>query len=397
MQPSFKNITYLVGSEEMLSTISTVKVYPICDIRIVDFLSALSKEILLDKRSKKYPDVTSFAFWIRKSSINKISKNFLISNNRIGRGVSFHIAPSNVPVNFAVSMAYALLAGNSCIVRVSSKSFEQVDIICDAINNLFKSTYQNIKNLICIIRYEYNEMITQTLSSLCDIRVIWGGNHTIDNIRLTKLPPRAIELTFADRYSISIVNSEEYLMRDNLKVARDFYIDTYFSDQNACSSPRLVVWTGNKIEKARKLFWNSLEDLVTKEYKFNNIQCVDKLTAFCKFAAHHNHIQIESHSNLLVRVKLSELSEEIMDFKEGGGYFFEYTTNNLNEIVPILTKSCQTISLLGINSDEIKNIVFVNGAKGVDRIVPMGHTMDISYIWDGNNMIESMSRIIECF
>lgn len=31
---------------------------------------------------------------------------------------------------------------------------------------------------------------------------------------------------------------------------------------------------------------------------------------------------------------------------------------------------------------------------GVDRVVPVGQAMDMSILWDGMNMIESLSRII---
>ncbi len=51
--------------------------------------------------------------------------------------MALHIAPSNVPVNFAVSFTSALLAGNASVVRVSNKEFVQVDIIADALNALY--------------------------------------------------------------------------------------------------------------------------------------------------------------------------------------------------------------------------------------------------------------------
>ena len=50
--------------------------------------------------------------------------NHLNIEKRIGRGVTYHIAPSNVPVNFAVSMTSALLAGKACVIRVSNTSFD---------------------------------------------------------------------------------------------------------------------------------------------------------------------------------------------------------------------------------------------------------------------------------
>jgi hypothetical protein len=34
------------------------------------------------------------------------------------------------------------------------------------------------------------------------------------------------------------------------------------------------------------------------------------------------------------------------------------------------------------------------GVPGVDRIVPVGKTMELSFIWDGYDMIETMSRVV---
>jgi len=34
------------------------------------------------------------------------------------------------------------------------------------------------------------------------------------------------------------------------------------------------------------------------------------------------------------------------------------------------------------------------GLTGIDRIVPIGKTMEIGMVWDGYNLTESLSRII---
>ena len=83
-----------------------------------------------------------------------------------------------------------------------------------------------------------------------------------------------------------------------------------------------------------------------------------------------------------------------MRFKTGGGLFFEYTASALEEIVPILTKQCQTVSVLGISPEAVKELVFSNGVRGCDRIVPLGQTMGLEFIWDGFKMIEAMTRYV---
>ena len=79
------------------------------------------------------------------------------------------------------------------------------------------------------------------------------------------------------------------------------------------------------------------------------------------------------------------------------GYFFEYDAEDLREIIPILGKSCQTVGYYGIDPIEIKRLLFETNVRGIDRIVPLGHTMDLSVIWDGYNMLDTMSRVVDIF
>lgn len=74
-------------------------------------------------------------------------------STRWGRGVAFHIAPSNVAVNFAYSLVAGLLSGNANVVRVPSRDFQQVDIICHEIKMTLQE-YPQISPYICLIRYE---------------------------------------------------------------------------------------------------------------------------------------------------------------------------------------------------------------------------------------------------
>jgi len=394
MQINSSDLEFLVGDFEVLKNMADIPVMPTFSNQAVSFLSALSREVLSDKRSKKNVDVISYAYWIRKASLEAAKENHKDYKNRLGRGVAFHIAPSNVPVNFAVSMTSSFLAGNISVIRVSNKRFQQVDIICDAMNRLLDNEFKVMKPYFCIIRYKHSDIITQALSSVCDVRIIWGGNKTIETIRKASVPPRAVEMTFADRHSVAVINADEYLRQDKNKVAKDFYTDTYYTDQNACSSPRLVVWTGNNVSKARNRFWNTLCEIVKSNYDMKPIQAVDKYSSFCSFAMLKKGLHLVSDNNYITRCEVDKLSSEMMDYKNGGGYFFEYVAKRIEEIVPVLSKQCQTVSFLGIPKEDIMDVVVKNGVRGVDRIVPLGQTMGLEFIWDGYKMIEAMSRYV---
>ena len=170
---------FLVGNANDLEYASRTPVLKIFSDVVVEFLDALSKEILGTRECKQYSDVIAYAFWIRKASIKKVAERFE-NKAKLGRGIAFHIAPSNVAVNFAVSMTSSLLAGNISVVRVSDKPFRQVDLITTAMNNVLcsKAEFESLKKMIFVLRYGHCNAINEYLSSICDIRIVWGGNQT---------------------------------------------------------------------------------------------------------------------------------------------------------------------------------------------------------------------------
>ena len=390
-------IHFLTGNREMLERVPEIPAHATWDERTIEFLGTFSRNLLNDKRTKGFPDVTSYAFWIRNASLRQIKDHYYPNmEDKVGRGMAFHIAPSNVPVNFAVSFTSSLLAGNINVVRLSDKSFDQANIIIDALKHTFAEGYQDYEQYLILIRYEHDEEITDSISSMCDVRIIWGGDRTIKTVRKAGLPPRAIEMSFADRHSVAILKSEDVLSADIDKLAGDFYTDTYYIDQNACSSPRIVIWFGDKVEEARIKFWNALNKLVNIKYEFKEIQAIDKLDQFCQLAAVNRNIELEDNNNLVMRIKVKKLDSDIMNYKLGGGFFFEYYAKELLDIISILNKPCQTVSYFGIDGHEIQHFVIEHGLRGVDRVVPIGRTMDLTFKWDGFDMIENMSRYVYC-
>ena len=339
----------------------------------------------------------TLAFWMRKGSVEKIRDKFYRDdgNVHLGRGLAFHIAPSNVPVNYAYSMITGLLTGNANIVRIPSKDFPQITIINKAIEQGFK-THPEVKPYICLVRYEKDFEINDYLSSVADVRVIWGGDKTIAEIRKSSLQPRSGEITFADRFSLAVINSDYYLGLDNVDhVAENFYNDTYMTDQNACTSPRLVVWTGNKKAEAKKVFWSTLHKFVRKKYIFRPIQGINKMTSAFLFAVEEPNAKIEPHEdNYIIRIRVPDLKDGLMEYKDNSGYFFEYDCDDILELREICnSKQCQTIGYIG-NAEEILPLVR-SGIKGIDRIVPVGKTMDFEFIWDGYNLYERLTRIVK--
>jgi len=396
MPQNIESMKFVIGDNDIIRNMENVPAFQPFDDSGIECLDRVSHILLNDTHAKQYPDVVTFAFWCRKASIRNLQKPYLEMKNRVGRGVVFHIAPSNVAVNFAYSLVVGILSGNSNIVRLPSKEFEQVRIICSAIEQALDD---NMKKQICLVQYGHNQAVTDFLSSVCDTRIIWGGDQTISNIRKSTIKPRTTEITFADRYSIAIINADEYLNEKNKKsVAQGFYNDTYLSDQNACTSPRLIAWMGENIADAKNVFWDELSKIVSERYLLQPVQAVSKFANICRQAITDQHIRyIKGKENSIMRVKVDDITYSLMDYKGDSGYFMEYDAETLDELLPLFTSQCQTISYYGLDLNQLQKFVFGKRPKGIDRIVPIGRTMDFSLVWDGYDLIRSLSREITVY
>jgi hypothetical protein len=368
---------------------------------VCPFLNALSQALLADDDAKTYPDVITFGFFCRKANIEQLKaiyKGQLCG--RLGRGVTFHIAPANVPVNFAYSLVSGLLAGNACIVRAPSGHFQQTGIICRTIQTVLeRKSFRTLQDYIAIMRYERDDELTAHFSGLCDVRIIWGGDDTIQEIRRIPIPPRAFDITFADRYSICVIQAEAILgQRDLIQTAQDFYNDTYLFDQNACSSPHLVVWVGTQeaIRTVKERFWSAVYAVVEARYTVAPIIAVDKLTALCRRAIDLPGARANGMPDLLVdRIQLEKLTPHLDRYRCAGGSFLEYDDQNLDALRDIVTRKYQTLSYIGFRPEELREWVLVNGLAGIDRIMPVGRTAEFSLTWDGYDLIASLSRVCD--
>lgn len=365
---------------------------------VILYLNELSSILLRMPEVRHYPDVVTFAFFCRKANLLHLQKEHATNSLRLGRGLVFHIAPSNVPVNFAYSLICGLLAGNNNIVRLPGKLFRQVDLIVEALRTLSADErFDMVSRMVHLIKYDRGGIETTTYSALADVRVIWGGDETIRTIRQSPLPPRSYDIAFADRYSVCVLNAISILEEPSLdKIVEGFYNDTYLFDQNACSAPQLMVWVGteNKIEKAKEYFWTALQQYVDRKYKLEPILAVDKLSAFYRQAILSDVVKEENKNNNLWRVRLRELSADIPQYRCAGGYFSEYSTTDFNDLASIVTTKYQTLAYFGFSKDELQQFVLNNHIKGIDRIVLIGKTTDFSLIWDGYDLITMLSREI---
>ena len=392
MQLSFNELQYVVGSPEIVENMKNLKVLRPFDDLALAFLNDLSA---LLRTNREYSDVATFGFWCRKAAILKEKEKYDDISERLGKGIVFHSTPSNVPVNFAFSFASGLLAGNANIVRLPGKPFSQVDIICNAINELLKDKHKCLAPYIVFVKFPPVKEITDAFSSLCNVRVIWGGDMTVAELRKSPIPARTTEITFADRHSIAVIDADAYLAEENKNaVIQNFYNDTYFSDQNACTSPRIIFWQGKNKEAAKEDFWKRVHESIINKYELAPVSAVGKLNALYAVACQKDVKLEKSEDMFITRLKVDRIDEDLMNYKYNCGFYFEKDIENLEEIVNVCDIKCQTLTYFGVNKEDFKDFLEKARPIGIDRIVPMGKSMDFTLVWDGYDLIRQMSRKI---
>jgi len=441
------------------------------DEQVIKFLGELSSDLLKSPLVRQHPDISAFAFYIRKANLLKLRSTLFPASqpsnfpnsplpnsptslpcdpcipwlnpelaSRLGRGLCFHIAPANIPVNFAFTWVFSLLAGNANIVRLPSKDFPQVDALLSIIkSHLARYPELEARNLFVKYPRTDNET-TAAYCSMADCRMIWGGDRTIAAIKALPAKPRCVDICFADRYSVALINSEAVLAADEAQMARlaeGFYNDTYLMDQNACSSPQVILWEVGKwgsgevgklgsssealakeesgevgklgsssealakeesgvVEKAKERFWEAVYELAARKYVLQDAVAVDKYTLFCEEAVGNANIEsVTRKGNLLYRVELKSLPSDIISHRGKAGFFFEHTLADRQELFSVITEKFQTITQFEIDAAELAQQIAAAHLRGVDRIVPIGKAMDIGVVWDGHDLIRELSRKLD--
>ena len=391
----FKNIDFLVGSKKIHN-----KPFNAFNPTIINFLSQLSKNIQINKKAKNFPDVLTFAFFCREKNLLNLKKNYLDSNIRKGLGLAFHITPSNIPTNFAYSLIFGLLTGNINIVRIPSKKFPQVNIICKEINRTLKK-FSKLKNSIKVISYSKETEFTKKISLISDTRLIWGGDKTIYDAKkfVTKVGNR--DFYFADKNSICVINYDRFKKLDNKEIkllANNFYNDTFLVDQNACSSPQVVFWLSKKkIEKKIiSQFWEKLNSIVDDKYDLNFSASFFKYERSVQdFLDKKNIDIIKSRNSNIYRVQFKKNSLSLEEMKAKWGYFYETRIKNFDEIFEYTKDSTQTLTYFGFDKIDLNNFFLDRDYRGIDRVVKVGQALSVGLLWDGYDIISNLTRVVD--
>ena len=376
------------------------------DPRVAGFLAGLGRRLLTPGGVRRFPELASLGFFLRRGEMQRALDRLRgdAAGLRFPRGLVFHVPPANVDTIFVYSWALSALAGNHNVVRVSSRSAGAAEAVLEALNSALSEVDTETAAAITatqrMVTYDRSDEVSGALSLAADLRVIWGGDASIEALRRYPLKPHARDLTFPDRSSFAIVSVPGWQaasLAERRSAAEGFYNDAYWFDQAACSSPRAVFWVGDAEgarvagEEFRTLL---LDVLAAKQHVIDPAMAVQKRVSAYGAAADGTITAIAfDRGDNLATLELAEPAALPREWL-GAGTFATSHVGSLAELVPIVVRKDQTVSHFGFTKDELTGFASALGGRGVDRIVPFGSALAFSAIWDGYDLLAEFSRLV---
>jgi hypothetical protein len=371
------------------------------DPAALETLNRLSRFLLAHPVLRAEPAWVALGYWLRKAAVTRLREDFEArlpaSVVAAPRGLAFHLPPRNVDTLFLYSWALSFLVGNANLVRLPSVPPDAVRVVLDALLPILEETGAARGN--AFVSYEADGAETARLSLHADLRLIWGGDEKIRRISVLPAKPRCVTLSFADRFSFSLIRTAAYLALDEAgrnELARLAYNDIYLFDQMACSSARLFVWwsDGEDDHAARRDFGHRLAaEARSRSY------AVMPHTALSKFAAANRSaidLRVEAVSReggTLTDVALAELAD-IREESPGGGFLYSVSLRDLDELADFVGVKDQSLSYFGLSREECLDLARRLATRGIDRIVPIGQSLNFDSVWDGFDLLSAMSRAV---
>jgi hypothetical protein len=368
------------------------------------FCDAFSRALFRNPAARRFPELQALAFWMRRTELLRMKQQFdaLATPDTVllPRGLVFHIPPSNVDTIFVYSWILSVLAGNANVIRFSERAGEAATTLCQVLVETMAAEGAALSNGLAILRYGRNNEITAALSAACDVRVIWGGDGTVNSVREFRLQPHAKELTFPDRYSMVMLKASAYQALDDharRELASRAYNDVFWFDQMACSSPQTAIWVGEReaCDEAAADFARQLQvEVAGRGYEMAAGAKISKLTN--SYRAVIDQPAIEQHLRLgpeLIVLKLSDL-HALQREHGSGGMLYQAWTPELADIGRILIRRDQTITHFGFSAEELREFAIGTRGRGGDRFVPVGQALSFHRYWDGYDLLREFTRTV---
>jgi len=367
---------------------------------LMEMLGAISQTLLNAPLARRAPQYVALGYWLRPAAIKRMRDQLLIRAQKgsfllTPRGIALHLPPSNVDTIFVYSWSLSVLAGNANVVRLAATLSSDVQWLVGLVAKIVEEYGEAERQLFC--SYPYGGEFEWSVSRHCDLRMIWGGDAKVDAVSRTPIRPDGLSIGFPDRKSLAMICVASYAasteeQRDEL--AARLYNDIYWFDQMGCSSPRVIVWVGERLKALSiDLQGRLIKVIRAKNYSVETGVAMGKFSLANDLLAEAHADRIRPVSNELCLVEVVNAGE-CLERTHGGGFLGEVFLSDITEVASFVTRKVQTVTHFGFDVDQLNRLASSIMSRGGYRIVPIGQALQFDADWDGVALFTHMTRRI---
>jgi hypothetical protein len=382
----------------------------------------ISPEVVLDiferwsaamgsSRLSSVPGLAFLRLWLRRGTLEpllnrELGPSFLKGGwSEDGRtrfrafplGVIGHWPAGNIEIQPLLSMSCALLAGNSCLVRVPTGLVDITRVLLQELEAA--DTEAVLTRRISMLRFDHSrDDLNEAMAEAVDGAMIWGGGEAVSHLRQLKFPHWARVLVFGPRISAAIMDAESWTdpgARSSWckRIARD----VWQFDQQACSSPQtLFLERGEGSDPLS--FINALKEAFEEENRHHPRERIEPslTSAICMARASW---LLENGDNSAVFPSAPDWtillgSGSDVPNPTQGRTLTVMLVDNLQAVISKFDGTLQTLGLAIADPAREELLARAAGRNGVDRIVKLGRMHTFGSPWDGTELIRPMVRLV---
>lgn len=322
----------------------------------------------------------ALGFWLRPANIKRLAARY---QGRRALGTVLHLAPGNVDTVFLYPLTLSLLAGNANAVRLSERT---LPAMAPLLALLDKPELAPINKQLALFSCPHHSEALAALSQDAALRLCWGSDQSIRNIR-QHLPAKGLDLAFGHKHSLCLIAAGS-VSEDTLDTLVERFIrDTFDYDQQACSSPRTLIWLGSAaaVAQAQALFWPALASRAPQPEAASSLARLESLQSMAVLGLAPQQAHWQTGFARLAVARLDAAQEAA---HQGHGLFFELAVEQLDSLAGQLLPWHQTLVYWGLDKASLAPLA----SHGLDRIEPLGQALAFSEVWDSLDLPMLMSR-----
>src|SRR3989344_2947281 len=241
------------------------KIHEIPIEKITGILNEFSMHILKSEALRNLEGAAYLSNWLRKSNFEAMLKDNLrdpaildkyveMGNKMIKaqpRGIAVHWIAGNIQMLALHSLFQSMAAKNANIVRVPLVSVKTVLAFLKEFGNV---SYDEVRGhdlleAVTIIYVPSKDIISnEAISRMADIRIIWGGENAVREIRKLDVMSHCMDMIFGPKYSFGIIDKKAVESANFDRILRNFILDIIFSEQTSCTSPHVLFFEASGAE-----------------------------------------------------------------------------------------------------------------------------------------------------